>query len=128
MFRKYLSTGRNSSESVYKVEQWAVKNKFEFDKNKTEAVLLTNKHKAPKTSLKFCGDIIEVKEKVIYLGVLLDRKLLWTDHVVSRINAAKQYLTRLVCAAKTAWGLKPFALRKLYKSVVESTNLYAVPV
>ena len=111
-----------------KFEEWSAKNKLEFDKNKTEAVLFTNKHKVPKITLKFGGDIIEVKEKVKYLGVILDRKLLWTDHVVSRINSAKQYSTRLLCAAKTTWGLKPFALRKLYKSVVESTILYAVPV
>ena len=66
--------------------QWAVKNRLEFDKNKTDAVLFTNKHNVPKITLKFGGDIIDVKENVKYLGVILDRKLMWTDHVASRIN------------------------------------------
>ena len=35
-----------------------------------------------KITLRFGGDIIEVKEKVKYLGVILDRELLWTDQVV----------------------------------------------
>ncbi|KAK2716806.1 hypothetical protein QYM36_007075 [Artemia franciscana] len=42
-----------------KFEEWSAKNKLEFDKNKTEAVLFTNKHKVPKINLKFGGDIIE---------------------------------------------------------------------
>jgi len=55
-----------------------------------------------KITLRFGGDIIEVKEKVKYLGVILDRELLWTDQVVGRINLAKQCSDRLLCATKTA--------------------------
>ena len=69
---------------------------------------------------------VEIKEKVRYLGVILDRKLSWSEHVT--LNAAKQYSLRLMSAAKTTWGLKPLALRNLYKGVIESTILYAAPV
>ena len=71
---------------------------------------------------------VEIKEKVRYLGVILDRKLSWSEHVTTRVNAAKQYSLRLMSAAKTTWGLKPLALRNLYKGVIESTILYAAPV
>ncbi|KAK2701860.1 hypothetical protein QYM36_019500 [Artemia franciscana] len=71
---------------------------------------------------------VEIKEKVRYLGVILDRKLSWSEHVTTRVNAAKQYSLRLMSAAKTTWGLKPLAFRNLYKGVIESTILYAAPV
>ncbi|KAK2716007.1 hypothetical protein QYM36_010541 [Artemia franciscana] len=71
---------------------------------------------------------VEIKEKVGYLGVILDRKLSWSEHVTTRVNAAKQYSLRLMSAAKPTWGLKPLPSRELYKGVIESTILYAAPV
>ena len=119
----------NLAEKIFqKFEVWAAENKLTFDQRKTEAVLFTNKHKVPVVNLFFGGEKINIQQKVRYLGIILDRKLLWTDHVSSRVTAAKQYSTRLLCAAKMTWGLKPQALRKLYKSVIESTVLYGVSV
>ncbi|KAK2712541.1 hypothetical protein QYM36_011282 [Artemia franciscana] len=71
---------------------------------------------------------VEIKEKVRHLGVILHRKLSWSEHVTTRVDAAKQYSLQLMSAAKTTWGLKPLALSKLYKDVIESTILYAAPV
>ncbi|KAK2722972.1 hypothetical protein QYM36_003236 [Artemia franciscana] len=84
--------------------------------------------KVPDMTLMFMNIRVETKEKVRYLGVILDRKMSWSEHVTTRVNAAKQYSLRLMSAAKTTWSLKPLALRKLYKDVIESTILYAVPV
>ena len=69
-----------------------------------------------------------LKNKVKYLGVILDRKSLWTDHVRHKINSAKQYSARLLTVAKSTWNLNPHALRMLYKSVIESHILYACPI
>ena len=126
---KNVSTLEKVANKIFEsFDKWAVNNKLTFDTLKTEAVLFTNRHKTPYVNLVFGGDIIEVKDKVRYLGVILDRKLLWTEHVTCRINEAKKYSSRLLSAARMTWGLKPFALRKLYKSVIESTILYAAPV
>ncbi|KAK2704017.1 hypothetical protein QYM36_017662 [Artemia franciscana] len=53
-----------------KFKEGSAKNKLEFDKNKTEAVLFTNKHKVPKITLKFGGDIIESEVIAATSGVL----------------------------------------------------------
>ena len=53
----------------------------------------------------FNGIVIEIKEKAKYLGVTLDRKLSWREHIRNRINSAKQYSTKLMCAAKCTWAL-----------------------
>ena len=71
---------------------------------------------------------VEIKEKIRHLGVILHRKLSWSEHVTTRVDAAKQYSLQLMSAAKTTWGLKPLALSKLYKDIIESTILYAAPV
>ena len=108
--------------------EWAGNNKLNYDENETEALLFTRKHKVPDITLTFLNTRVEIKEKVRYLGVILDRKLSWSEHVTTRVNAAKQYSFRLMSAAKTTWGLKPLALRKLYKGVIEGTILYIAPV
>jgi hypothetical protein len=46
-------------------------------------------------------------------------------HISDGVSTAKQYSAKLLCAAKTTWDLKPYALRNLYISVVENTILYA---
>ncbi|KAK2705487.1 hypothetical protein QYM36_015768 [Artemia franciscana] len=108
--------------------EWAGNYKLKFDENKTEALLFTRKHKVPDITLMFMNTRVEIKEKVRCLGVIVDRKLSWSEHVTTRVNAAKQYSLRLISAAKTTWGLKPLAVRNLYKGVIESTILYAMPV
>ena len=62
------------------------------------------------------------------MGVILDRKLLWIDHVRHKINSAKQYSARLLTVVKSTWNLNPHALRMLYRSVIESHILYACPI
>ncbi|KAK2722673.1 hypothetical protein QYM36_003005 [Artemia franciscana] len=80
--------------------EWAGNNKLKFDENKTEALLFTRKHKVPDITLMFMNTRVEIKEKVRYLGVILDRKLSWNEHGTTRVNAAKQYSLRLMSAAK----------------------------
>ncbi|KAK2727662.1 hypothetical protein QYM36_008223 [Artemia franciscana] len=118
-----------TTSEVFRIfDRWASNNKLVFDSKKTEAAIFTSKRIVPKPALVFNGNVIEIKEKAKYLGVTLDRKLLWTEHIRNRINSAKQYSTKLMCAAKCTWGLKPRALKNMYLSVIESTILYAVPV
>ncbi|KAK2711123.1 hypothetical protein QYM36_012333, partial [Artemia franciscana] len=53
---------------------WSADNKLVFDKSKTEAILFSRKHQLPTVKLMYDGIEIPVKNKVKYLGVILDRK------------------------------------------------------
>ena len=74
---KNVSTLEKIANRIFEnFDKWAVNNKLTFDTLKTEAVLFSNKHKTPQVNLVFGGNAIEVKDKVRYLGVIIDRKLL----------------------------------------------------
>ncbi|KAK2725336.1 hypothetical protein QYM36_001700, partial [Artemia franciscana] len=124
-----ISTLESLASRVFSYFQiWSVDNKLVFDKSKTETILFSRKHQLPTVKLMYDGIEIPVKNKVKYLGVIFDRKLLWTDHVRHKINSTKQYSARLLTVAKSTWNLNPNALRMLYKSVIESHILYACPI
>ncbi|KAK2707656.1 hypothetical protein QYM36_015372 [Artemia franciscana] len=124
-----ISTLESLSSRVFSYfRTWSVDNKLVFDKTKKEAILFSRKHQLPTVKLMYDGIEIPVKDKVKYLGAILDRKLLWSDHVRQKINSAKHYSARLLTVAKSTWNLNPHALRMLYKSVNESHILYACSI
>jgi len=68
-----------------------------------------------------------MSNKERYLGLILDRRIFWNDHVESKVKVAKQYSKKLLCAGRTTLCLKPFTLRNLHKANIESTILLAIP-
>ena len=51
----------------------------------------------------FGGIKIKIQDKIKHLGVILDKKLSWTVHILDRASTAKRYSAKLLCAAKTTW-------------------------
>jgi len=71
---------------------WSVDNKVVFDKSKTEAIIFSRKHQLPTVRLMYDGIDIPFKNKVKYLGVILDRKLLLTAHVRYKLTLQNNIL------------------------------------
>jgi len=77
-----------------------------------------------------CGNIsIPIVDIVVYLGITLDSKLLWIDHInclASRIGPAISFLKML---SSSDWGSDPITMTMFYKSFIRSkiddgSNLY----
>jgi hypothetical protein len=70
---------------LMQLEAWGMKCGLKFNPTKTEAVLFSrdnpNKRKAVVPRLRMSNTIINLSESVKYLGVTLDRKLFWTEHM-----------------------------------------------
>ena len=68
-------------EEINKVMKWFSVNKLLINLSKTNTMLFTNKRGNPKLHI-FVEDILlEEKQSVTFLGVIIDNKLLWKDHI-----------------------------------------------
>ena len=64
---------------------------MKFNPLKTVAVLF-RRHKSKQKFLKLGGKLIKHETKVKYLGVTLDKRLSWRDHINDKINTCKAML------------------------------------
>ena len=86
---------------------------------KTEICLFTRKTKIGQyANPHFLGKTIEISDKIKYLGIILDRKLKWKDHIRERANKAYRCWSLCRRAIGSKWGLNPNMSHWLYKSVI----------
>ena len=115
--------------AVNKAITWGKEAGLAFSPPKTVAVLFTTKYKytlpAPLT---VSGVEIAYSKQVRYLGVILDQKLTWHQHIDSKIKEAKQKLLRVRNATGKLWGFPPIMGRWLYLSVVRPALTYGALV
>ena len=65
------------------------------------------------------------KNSVKYLGVLLDKKLLWKDHIQHTTKRAENSINLLRVFTHQKWGADPNIALTFYKSYVRSLLDYA---
>lgn len=121
----------NLEHSVNSINNYFIKWKISTNSSKTQAIFFTRKRKecfTPQRSLTIGSEIIQWESKVKYLGILLDTKLNFKDHLsftVDKIN-------------KTTRVLYPFINRKsklscenkmiILKVIFHSIMFYGAPV
>ncbi|KAK2703347.1 hypothetical protein QYM36_018140 [Artemia franciscana] len=90
--------------ALYYLENWTMENYMSFSTEKSVSVLFSRKNRTnvqpPIVSL--AGVDIQHAEKFCYLGVLLDSKLLWTNHIdylVGNLRSRVNFLNA-ICLSK----------------------------
>ena len=93
-------------------------------------MIFSNKHKQPVDvpSLRIYGQEIPFVDSVRYLGVILDKKLTWKEHIDRKIRTAKFSLIRTRNALGTLWGPTPRLVKWLYTGIVCPAITYAAMV
>lgn len=71
-------------------------------------------------NVKVHGRIIKQVENIKYLGMWLDRSLLWNRHIKETTEKTFRYLNVLKVLAGPSWGVHPKYLRTLYISLIRS--------
>jgi len=94
--------------------------------NKTEAVLFTNKYKHGNPALLLDGQALELKQQMKYLGMVVDRKLLFKEHTSEAAARAERTANVLARLMPNIGGPKQLR-RKLYVAVTQSVLLYGSP-
>jgi Reverse transcriptase (RNA-dependent DNA polymerase)/Endonuclease-reverse transcriptase len=116
-----------AAEALRRVLRWMDRSLLQLAVEKTEAVLFTRKRALPTPKLVIGGFRVPFKGSLKYLGVNLDAKLIFHQHIVSSSAKAAKTGEQLARLMPNVGGPKP-ARRKLYSAVVHSILLYGAPV
>ncbi len=85
---------------------------------------VNNKH----IELKFGEDIIEMVENIRYLGLDLDRKLNFEEHIRRIAQKVQQRLGVMKMMTGTEWGLDLMQLRQVYLAIGQALTNYGSTV
>jgi hypothetical protein len=111
------------------VVKWAARKGLTISPLKTAIVPFTKRKKTEGLGpLSIHGKELEMLDKVKYLGVMLDSKLDWNQHLQKIIRKTQNIfvLVRLTCGKK--WGLRPGMVHWLYTRVIRPSILHGVLV
>ena len=97
---------------------------LKFNPEKTVAVLFTRKRTTPEHFIKFEGVHLPYSESVLYLGVTIDSKLHWREHVQNKINKAKKLILNIANITRTSFGPCPQLMRWAYTGIVRPMLSY----
>ena len=100
-----------------KVIKWLAANRLIINLSKTQSMLFTNKTDNPSFQLQIQNIDIEVTNKCKFLGVIIDDKLLWKDH----INYISNKISKSIGILKFLRYIYPKPiLRMIYMSLIYS--------
>ena len=111
------------------VERWCDANGLSVSPEKLELVLFTRKRKlegfrAPR----LYGTRVDLVSQVKYLGVILDSKLTWKQHLDARASKAITGLWQARRALGPTWGLTPKVSLWIYTAVIRPMLVYGAVV
>ena len=83
---------------------WGTTCGLRFNPHKTNAVFFTRSRTLPHAPLLVDGMAVLYSLRAKYLGIELDRRLWWDDHVQRKIAQGKKLLNALLSATRGNWG------------------------
>ncbi|XP_072394937.1 uncharacterized protein [Diabrotica undecimpunctata] len=86
---------------------------------KTQACIFSKKHRLPQ-SIVFNNVNFEVQASINYLGMVIDRKLLWNEHIDRLITKTEKGLNAIRSVCHTSWGADPNVTLTFYKAYIRS--------
>ncbi|KAH8310009.1 hypothetical protein KR059_003391, partial [Drosophila kikkawai] len=113
--------------SISRVNSWLSNAGLQLASQKTEAVLVSSRKKVEVATIRVCGASIRSSRAIKYLGVMIDTRLSFREHLgyaSSKATTAVRAVSRIMLNHR---GPKQ-ASRKLLSSVVTAQILYAAPV
>lgn len=111
-----------ASHIIHNLEKWKIK----VNTSKTEAILFTQKQSTPK-HIKIRSETIPFSHSVKYLGLHLDKRLTFSEHVTQTNTKALRKLGRYYALFKSR-TLRQDVKLLIYKAIIRPTMTYASPI
>ena len=105
--------------------QWGQSCGLRFNAQKTVAIMFTRAREKPTVLPLMDGTPIPYSNNVVYLGVTLDYRLFWRDHITAKTNRTKGLLMKIAALVHSYWGPQPKLMRWAYTGVVRPVLTYA---
>ena len=120
---------KTMNEIIDEIMTWSEDNLLNFNPTKTSTILFSRRKrpiKIPRHDIKLTmkDEILTPTNKTKYLGVTLDKRLNFNDHVTIVTKKAKKKLFALKSAIGHNWGLRPNQIKDIYKLVTVPTMTY----
>ncbi|GBM30278.1 hypothetical protein AVEN_178528-1 [Araneus ventricosus] len=106
-----------SQTAIQKIKHWSDFNGFNFSASKSSGVHFCRKrglHLDPEIEMD--GRIIQIENKVRFLGILFDRKLAFLSHVKYLRKRCERALNILKVLSNTSWGADRLSLQRYISS------------
>lgn len=101
------------------VTDWCDKTGLNINPDKTNAMAFGSKQELRKmVNIKIHGKIINYVDSTRYLGVIIDHKLRWHEHVKHLVCQARKALWAARHMVSLNWGLTPKAMLYIYKNII----------
>ena len=110
------------------IQKWEEKWKIKLNLRKSTTVLFTNRCFKTLGNLKPYDNSIPWSPNIKYLGVILNRKLTWNLHIISKLQQVYQKLKNLYPFINQQTSLSWRCSFVLYKQILLPLLLYAVLV
>lgn len=117
----------NGNAALAKVEEWMRSRHLELAPGKSEAVILTHKRKIQPIEFNLMGKIIAPVRAIKYLGVWLDTKMTFSEHINRAAEKAGKTMAMLTRVMPNIGGPRS-SKRRVLTSIIHSKILYAAPV
>ncbi|XP_076274972.1 uncharacterized protein LOC143205838 [Rhynchophorus ferrugineus] len=104
-------------------QKWAYGAGAEYNKEKTEACCFWSKKNSRSPTVKFGEDLIQVKDTIKYLGVTIDRKQQYIQHIQLLRKKTEKVMCRLWATLRRRSNPKaPEVMRQIYGRVIKGAD------
>lgn len=125
--KQYKVLKSRAVEALQALNGWATRTKLHFNNNKSEA-LFFGKINQQRPAFRTENGFIYCKDAITYLGVVLDHKLNWKDHIKKTALKTKEISNKIAAAARLTWGFRGESAALLYEGAVRPATTYACSV
>jgi hypothetical protein len=112
--------------ALLSVEEWCGEHGLTVNPGTTGLDAINRKRKLPGFFVpKFFGVPLQCSRSIKYLGVILDARLTWKEHIEMRVGKARNMMWACRRACGRRWGLRPRVIHWFYTSVVRTSIIYS---
>ena len=119
-----LETTTNDALAI--IAEWGRSVKLTFSPNKTQAITFTPN--AKNSHIQMDGVDINFESKIKVLGVVIDERLKFSEHVKYAISKATRVFKNLCKFVRPTWGVHSDNVTTIYRQVIEPIITYAAGV
>ncbi len=118
-----------TQKSLNAINDWCKLSGLKLSHLKSHCVMFTKRRSwSFSRPLKVDGSVIDVVSTTKFLGLTLDSKLSWNDHITNLCKKSKNILMQCRRAVGPTWGFKPTTMRWIYNVMVKPIISYGATI